>query len=78
MFDGELDKISAEKHIQGFEHFLDLFEVEQDDECMRDFSQSLQGEAKRWFGSILVGSIANFQHFEHTLLDRWEVNKTPF
>ena len=31
---------------QSFENFLDLFEVEHDDVCMRDFSQSLQGNAK--------------------------------
>jgi len=31
MFDGKLNEISAEKHIQGFEYFLELFEVEQVD-----------------------------------------------
>jgi hypothetical protein len=30
-FDGESDKIIAEKHIQAFENFIDLFEVEHDD-----------------------------------------------
>jgi len=37
IFYGGFDKISAKKHIQEFEHFLDLFEVEQDDVCMRVF-----------------------------------------
>lgn len=37
MFYGGFDKILAKKHIQDFEHFLDLFEVEQDDVCMRAF-----------------------------------------
>jgi hypothetical protein len=49
VFDGELEKISAEKHVQDFEHFADLFEIEHDDVLMRDFSQSLQGEIKEWF-----------------------------
>jgi hypothetical protein len=35
VFDGESDIISAEKHIQGFEHFIDLFEIDHDDVCMR-------------------------------------------
>jgi hypothetical protein len=40
MIDGGFDKIFAEKHIQGFEHFLDLFEVEHVDVCFISFSQS--------------------------------------
>jgi hypothetical protein len=42
MFDGELDAITAEKHIQEFDHFIDLFEIDHDDVCMRDLSQSLK------------------------------------
>ena len=37
-FDGESKDLTAEKHLQAFEHFLDLFEVEHDDVCMRAFS----------------------------------------
>jgi hypothetical protein len=48
-FDGKLDGHSTEKHIQVFEHFIDLFEIEHDDVSMRAFSQSLQGDAKAWF-----------------------------
>jgi hypothetical protein len=36
-FDGENVKITAEKHIQNLEDFLDLFEVEDDDVCIRIF-----------------------------------------
>ena len=46
MFDGEPDTISFEKHIQGFEHFIDFFEIDHDNVCMRDFSQSLKGDTK--------------------------------
>jgi hypothetical protein len=38
VFDGELEKISAEKHVHDFEHFTDLFEIEHDNVLMRDFS----------------------------------------
>jgi hypothetical protein len=46
MFDGETDAISAKKHIQGFEHFIDLFDIDHDEVCMRTFSQSLKGNTK--------------------------------
>ena len=45
-FDGEYGNITAEKHIHGFEHFIDLFEVKEDGVCIRIFSQYLQGKAK--------------------------------
>jgi hypothetical protein len=38
MFDGELDTISTENHIHGFDHFIYLFEIDHDDVCMRAFS----------------------------------------
>jgi hypothetical protein len=49
VFDGELGAITAKKHLQGFENFIDLFEIDHDDVCMRDFSQSLRGDTKEWF-----------------------------
>jgi hypothetical protein len=49
VFDGEPNGISTENHIQGFEHFVDLFEIDHDDVCMRAFSQSLKEDTKEWF-----------------------------
>jgi hypothetical protein len=46
VFDGHLGSITIEKHIQGFENFLDLFEIDHDDICMMDFSQYLKGDTK--------------------------------
>ena len=40
-FDGESEGLTAKKHLQAFEYFLDLFEIEHDDIHMRDVSQSL-------------------------------------
>jgi hypothetical protein len=37
-FDGEDVKTTTEKHIQNLEDFLDLFEVEEDDVCIRMFA----------------------------------------
>ena len=45
-FDRESEDLTAEKHLQAFEYFSDLFEIEHEDVCMRDFAQSLQGDAK--------------------------------
>jgi hypothetical protein len=45
-FDGENVNITVEKHIQRFEYFLDLYEVEDDDVYIRMFSLSLQGKVK--------------------------------
>lgn len=60
-FDGELDKLSAKKHIEAFEYFTDLFEVEHDDVYMRAFSQSLQEDAKEWFRNLLPESISSWE-----------------
>jgi hypothetical protein len=49
MFDGESGIISAENHIQAFESFTYLFEIDHNDVCMRVFSQSLKGDTKHWF-----------------------------
>jgi hypothetical protein len=66
-------KITAEKHIQSLEDFLDLFEVEEDDICIRMFSLSLQGKAKNWFKNIPAASISNFHQFMKVFLDRWVI-----
>jgi hypothetical protein len=46
MFDGEPNAITTKKHIQEFEHFIDLFEIDHDNVCMRAFSKSLKGDTK--------------------------------
>jgi hypothetical protein len=62
-FDGENVNITAEKHIQTLEDFLDLFEVEEDDVCIRIFSLSLLGKVKDWFKNLPATSIINFCQF---------------
>jgi hypothetical protein len=77
-FDGENVKITAEKHIQSLEDFLDLFEVEEDDVCIRMFSLSLQGKVKNWFKNLPAASIDNFHQFVKIFLDRWVIMGNVF
>jgi hypothetical protein len=77
-FDGENVKIIVEKHIQSLEDFLDLFEVEDDDVCIRMFSLSLQGKVKNWFKDVPDASISNFHQFVQIFLDRWVIMRNVF
>jgi hypothetical protein len=77
-FDGENANITAEKHIQNLEDFLDLYEVEDDDVCIRMFALSLGGKVKDWFKNLPAASIRNFQQFMQVFLDRWVVMRNVF
>jgi hypothetical protein len=76
MFDGEPDAISAEKHIQGFEHFIDLFEIDHDDVCMRAFSQSLKGDTKYWFKHLQPETISSWEELKDVFLKFWGRRKS--
>lgn len=60
-FDGEDGKITTQKHIEGFENYLDLFEIDEDDVRIRLFALSLQSRFKSWFKNLSIASISNFQ-----------------
>lgn len=45
-FDGEPENFVAKKHIQAFEHFIDIFEVEHDDVYLRNFFNHYKGMLK--------------------------------
>jgi hypothetical protein len=77
-FDGENANISAEKHIQNLEDFLDLYEVEDDDVYIRMFALSLGGKVKYWFKNLPAASIRNFHQFMQVFLDRWAVRGNVF
>jgi hypothetical protein len=77
-FDGENEKITAEKHVQNLEDFLDLYEVEDDDVYIRMFALSLGGKVKNWFRNLPSASIRNFQQFMQVFLDRWVVRGNVF
>jgi hypothetical protein len=69
VFDGEPDAITAEKYVQHFEHFIDLFEIEHDDVCMRDFSQSLKGGTKAWFKHLQPETISSWEELKNLFLN---------
>jgi hypothetical protein len=71
VIDGEPNVISAEKHIQWFEHFIDLFEIDHDDVCMRYFSQSLRGNTKYWFKHLHPETISSWEELKDVFLNFW-------
>jgi hypothetical protein len=76
VFDGELGAITAGKHIQGFEHFIDLFEIDHDDVCMRDFSQSLKGDTKEWFKHLNPETISSWEELKSVFSKFWGKKKS--
>ena len=60
-FDGESKNVNAEQHVQNFESFLDLFEVDSEDVSIRLFSLSLQAKVKSWFKALPDTSILDFR-----------------
>jgi hypothetical protein len=75
-FDGELDGHSTVKHIQIFENFIDIFEIEHDDVSMRAFSQSLQGDAKALFIHFHPQSISSWDELRESFHIFWGERKS--
>ena len=74
MFDGE--NLTAEKHIQAFEHFADFFEIQHDDVSMIIFSHPLQGDAKAWFRHLQPKSIISSDELSEVFLRFWGEKKS--
>ena len=60
---GEGD-ILAQQHLDRFNDFIDLEEVDHEDVKLRLFAQGLSSELKKWFRTLPAGSINTFQQFE--------------
>jgi len=71
-FDGE-NGITTQKHIQAFEDYLNIFEVEDEDVSLRLFSLSLQREVRTWFKALPEASNSNLQQCSKIFLDRWMI-----
>jgi len=71
-FDGE-NGVTAQKHIQAFEDYLNLFEVDDGDVSIRIFTLSLQGEVRTWFKTLPEASISDLEQFLNLFLDRWMI-----
>jgi hypothetical protein len=75
-FDAE-ENTSAQRHLDWFNDFVDLEEVDHEDAKLRLFAQSLSGEVRKWFKSLPAVSILNFASFETLFLARWGDKKNP-
>ena len=51
--------------------------MDHDDVKVRLFAQSLAGEERKWYKSLLADSIHNYQAFEYAFKDKWEDQKNP-
>jgi hypothetical protein len=69
--------VSAQKHLDWFNDFIDLEEVDFEDAKMRLFAQSLAGEVRKWFRALPTASILNFEAFETSFLAKWGDKKNP-
>jgi hypothetical protein len=76
MFDGESDIISDENHVQWFDHFIDLFEIDHDDVCMRVFTKSLIGDTKHWFKHLHPETINSWVELKKFFLKFWGKEKS--
>jgi len=70
LYDGK-GNASAQKHLDWFNDFVDLEEVDYEDEKMRLFVQSLSGEVRKWFKALPAAIIHDFEAFETLFLARW-------
>lgn len=69
-FDGE-NGVTAQKHIQIFEDYLNIFEVDVGDVSIRLFALSLQGKIRTWFKTLPDAIISNLEQFLKLFLERW-------
>ena len=76
MFNDKLEKITTEKHVEAFEHFVDLFEIDHDDLCLRIFAKSLQGDVKKWFTHLQFESIDSWTELREVFLSFWGERKS--
>jgi hypothetical protein len=74
-FSGE-DHITAERHLEAFERFVDQFEIVHDDVSMRLFSQSMFGDVVVWFICLEASSIGSWTELCHAFLKCWGENKS--
>ena len=72
---GAKGDITAQQHLDRFNDFCDLEEVDYEDVKMRLFSQSFYGKVKKSFGGLAAGSIHDFQEFEVVFLRKWNIKK---
>jgi hypothetical protein len=56
---------------KGLRHFIDLFEIDHEDVCMRAFSQSLKGDTKDWFKHLQTETISSWEELKNVFFKFW-------
>jgi hypothetical protein len=68
---------STQNHLDWFNDFVDIKEVDHEDANMRLFMQIISEEVRKWFKALLTASIPNFAEFETSFIARWGEKKNP-
>jgi hypothetical protein len=69
-FSGE-NQVSAERHLEYFEDFVDRFQIVHEDVIMRFFSKSLIRDVAAWFRGLRADSIGSWIEFSNAFLKYW-------
>lgn len=63
-----VEEISTEKHLEAFYGYVDNLDINEEDVWMRDFIQSQDGEARKWFTNLHPRSIADIDALDNVFL----------
>jgi hypothetical protein len=69
-FIGEEDT-TVEEHLVAFYSYAYNLNIENEDVCMRVFVQTLDGEARKWFRDLTLGSIVGIEALDDAFLRQW-------
>jgi hypothetical protein len=69
-FTGEGD-VTAEEHMAAFYSYANNLNIENEDVWMRFFIQSLDGEVRKWFRGLTLGSIDGIEALDSAFLRQW-------
>ena len=68
---------ATSQHVDKMNDYFDRNEIVDETVKLRLFSQSLGGEARKWFKGLTPHSINDLQAFHQLFLNKWEVKKNP-
>ena len=69
-FSGE-GEVIVEEHLANFYAYADNLNTEQEDVWMRIFVQCIEGDVRKWFRYLTVGSITGIETLDDTFLRKW-------
>ena len=68
---------TASQHVDKMNDYFDRNEIDDDSVNLRLFTQSLEGEVRKWFKGLTPHSINDLQAFHQTFFNKWEVKNNP-